>query len=177
MVQAGRRRRRHRLHLIGFRSTSLKKSKMAHLLHRVLSFLAVILLLTTSQAVAQQMVSVSSMEVNMRSGPGTRHPADWRLDRGYPLKVIGSQGSWLKVTDFENDKGWIHRTFTSTTPHHVVKVKLANLRSEPTTRSRVIAKLAYGDVLKTLDRSGGWIKLQAPNGRRGWVARSLLWGW
>lgn len=150
---------------------------MTHLLHGVLPFLALLLLLAGSQAVAQQMVSVSGMEVNMRSGPGTQHPADWRLDRGYPLKVIGRQGSWLKVSDFENDKGWILQRFTSSTPYHVVKVKLANMRSEPTLRSRVIAKLAYGEVLKTLKRSGDWIKLQGPNGLRGWVSRPLLWGW
>ena len=44
-------------------------------------------------------------------------------------------------------------------------------------RERVIARLAYGEVLKTLKRSGGWIKLQGQNGLRGWVSRSLLWGW
>jgi len=136
-----------------------------------------LLLLAGSQTLAQQMVSVAGMEVNMRSGPGTRHAADWRLDRGYPLKVIGSEGSWLKVIDFENDKGWIQRKLTSSTPYHVVKVKTANMRSEPTTRGRVIAKLAYGEVLKTLSRSGSWIKLQGKNGLRGWVSRSMLWGW
>lgn len=150
---------------------------MVHFLHGALLFLSALLVLAGSRALAQQMVSVSGMEVNMRSGPGTAHPADWRLDRGYPLKVIGSKGGWLKVIDFENDKGWVLRKLTSSTPYHVVKVKLANMRSEPTTRSRVIAKLAYGDVLKTLERSGDWIKLQGPNGRRGWVSRPLLWGW
>jgi SH3-like domain-containing protein len=58
-----------------------------------------------------------------------------------------------------------------------VKVKIANMRSEPTTRGRVIARLAYGEALKTLKRSGGWIKLQGRNGLSGWVARRLLWGW
>jgi SH3-like domain-containing protein len=154
-----------------------KKSTMAHLLHGALPLLSALLLLTGSQALAQQMVSVSGMEVNMRSGPGTQHPADWRLDRGYPLKVIGSQGSWLKVIDFENDKGWIHQSLTSHRPYHVVKVKIANMRSEPTTSGRVIARLAYGEALKTLKRSGGWIKLQGKNGLSGWVAQRLLWGW
>jgi SH3-like domain-containing protein len=147
---------------------------------RLLSTLHVLpglLLLTAWQAVAQQMVSVSSMEVNMRSGPGTEHPADWRLDRGYPLKVIGSKGSWLKVIDFENDKGWIHRPLTSRTPYHVVKAKVANMRSKPTTGSRIVSKLAYGDVLKTLKHSGGWVKLQRKGGLSGWVAQRLLWGW
>jgi SH3-like domain-containing protein len=143
----------------------------------ILHVLPGLLLLTAWQAVAQQMVSVSGMEVNMRSGPGTEYPADWRLDRGYPLKVIGSQGSWLKVIDFENDKGWIHRLLTSRTPYHVVKVKVANMRSRPSTGSRVIAELKYGEALKTLGHGRGWVKVQRDGGLRGWVAQRLLWGW
>lgn len=150
---------------------------MNRLLLCTIRLLPALLLLAASQVLAQQMVSVSSMEVNMRSGPGTEHPADWILDRGYPLKVIGSEGRWLKVIDFENDKGWIYRPLTSSTPYHVVKVKVANMRSQPTTRSRVIARLAYGDVLKTLEHSGGWVKLHGDGGLRGWVAKRLLWGW
>jgi SH3-like domain-containing protein len=115
--------------------------------------------------------------VNLRSGAGTQHPATWVLGRGYPLKVIGSTGSWLKVVDFENDKGWVHRPLTDRTPHHVVKVKIANMRSGPSTGSKIIAKLAYGDVLKTLKHSGSWVKLQREGGLRGWVANRLLWGW
>jgi SH3-like domain-containing protein len=150
---------------------------MIDLFRRAPLLLSVLVLLAASQAAAQSMVSVARDEVNMRSGPGTQHPADWRLDRGYPLKVIGRQGSWLKVIDFENDTGWIHRPLTSGTPHHIVKAKTANMRSEPTTRSRIVGRLSYGDVLRTLKRSGEWVKLQRQNGLSGWVARRLLWGW
>lgn len=52
-----------------------------------------------------------------------------------------------------------------------------NVRSAPTTRSRVVGKLNYGDVLKTLERQTGWVKIQREGGLRGWVARQLLWGW
>lgn len=139
--------------------------------------LSALLLLAASQVVAQQMVSVSGDEVNLRSGPGTQHPAEWRLGHGYPLKVVGSQGKWLKVTDFENDRGWIYRPLTSSAAYHIVKVAMANMRSQPTTRSRIIAKLAYGEVLKTLARKNGWVRVQHEGGRRGWVAQRLLWGW
>lgn len=145
---------------------------------RLPAFLVLIALLpVASQALAQRMVSVSGKEVNLRSGPGTQHPADWTLSQGYPLKVIGNQGDWLEVRDFENDSGWIYRPLISNTPHHVVKVKAANLRSEPTTRSRIIARLAYGDILKTLERRSDWVKVQRKGGLRGWVAQRLLWGW
>lgn len=150
---------------------------MTQLLARILCLLPALILLAASQVAAQRMVSIGRDEVNMRTGAGTQHPATWTLSRGYPLKVIGSQGSWLKVIDFEKDTGWVYRPFTNGTPHHVVRVKVANMRSEPSTGSRVIAKLAYGDVLKTLMHRGAWVKLQREGGLRGWVARNLLWGW
>jgi len=150
---------------------------MNRVLSRTLCLLPVLLLLTASQTAAQRMVSVVRDNVNMRSGAGTQHPAAWSLGRGYPLKVIGSLRGWLKVIDFENDTGWIHQPLTDRTPHHIVKVKVANMRSEPSTSSRIVAKLAYGDVLKTLKHSGDWVKLQREGGLRGWVARKLLWGW
>ena len=129
------------------------------------------------QAVAQQMVSVSREEVNLRSGPGTRYSAEWVLSRGFPMKVVGRRGDWLQVQDFENDKGWILRTLTSNTAYHIVKVKTANLRSQPTTRSRILGKVSYGDALKTLERKSGWVKVQRDGGLRGWISRNLLWGW
>jgi SH3-like domain-containing protein len=150
---------------------------MAHALCRSIGLLAALFALAVPHAVAQQMVSVSGEEVNLRSGPGTQHPADWSLGRGYPLKVVGRRGSWLEVRDFENDKGWILRRLTSSTPYHVVKVKVANMRSQPTTSSRIIGKLVYGDTLRTLERKSGWVMVQRNGGLRGWVARRLLWGW
>jgi SH3-like domain-containing protein len=135
------------------------------------------LALDVPRAVAQQMVSVAREEVNLRSGPGTRYSAEWVLSRGFPLKVVGRRGDWLQVQDFENDKGWILRTLTSTTPYHIVKVKTANVRSQPTTRSRILGKVSYGDALKTLERKGGWVKIQRDGGLRGWISRALLWGW
>jgi SH3-like domain-containing protein len=150
---------------------------MAHALCRSIGLLAALIALAVPHAVAQQMVSVSGEEVNLRSGPGTQHPADWILGRGYPLKVVGRRGSWLEVRDFENDKGWILRRLTSSTPYHIVKVKVANMRSQPTTSGRIIGKLVYGDTVKTLERKSGWVMVQRNGGLRGWVARRLLWGW
>ncbi len=150
---------------------------MRHLLRFSAFLIAAVVLLPSSEASAQRMVSVSSKELNLRSGPGTQHSAEWVLSRGYPLEVIGRQGQWLRVRDFEKDTGWVYQPLTNTTPHHIVTVKTANMRSEPTTTSRIVAKLIYGETLRTLKRSEGWVKVQRENGLRGWVARRLLWGW
>ena len=141
----------------------------------LLAFVA--LLATTPAAFAQRMVSIAAKEANMRSGPGTKYETDWTLGEGYPLRVIGRQGKWLKVSDFENDSGWIYGPLTGSTPMHIVKAKIANLRSLPSTESRIVGKVSYGDVLKTLERRESWVKVQREGGLKGWIAKRLLWGW
>mgnify|MGYP001420190610 CR=1 FL=1 len=125
---------------------------------------------------ARDMVSVNGATANMRSGPGTRYPADWTLARGYPLRVVGRQGNWLKVSDFEKDVGWVHRSLLGNKPHHVVKASVANIRQRPTTRSPIVGRLQHGEVVETLGREPGWIRVSA-DGSKGWVAANLLWGW
>ena len=99
------------------------------------------------------------------------------LGRGFPLKVVGRRGEWLQVQDFENDKGWILGTLTGKTAYHIVKAKTANVRTAPSTSSRIVGKVSYGDTLRTLERRTGWVKVQRDGGIRGWVSRKLLWGW
>lgn len=134
-------------------------------------------LVFTHAAQAREMVSVNRPEINMRAGAGTGHAARWALNRGYPLEVTGRKGRWLKVRDFENDTGWVYRPLVGKTPHHVVKARVANIRSAPTTSSRVVDKAERGEVLRTLERRDKWVKVQPQGGRKGWVARRLLWGW
>ena len=72
-------------------------------------FAILVFLLTVSTVHAREMVSVARAEINMRSGPGTRHAVQWALSKGYPLTVVGRQGQWLHVSDFERDRGWVLR--------------------------------------------------------------------
>jgi SH3-like domain-containing protein len=128
-------------------------------------------------AAAQTMVSINRPEVNLRAGAGTQHEALWVVSRGYPLRVTARQGQWLKVRDFENDTAWVYRPLTASTPHHVVKVRTANVRNAPSTRSRIVGKAEYGEVLRTLDKRQGWVRVRNGSGLTGWVSRNLLWGW
>ena len=143
----------------------------------IFSFLLLALLLVMQAAEAREMVSVNRSVINMRAGAGTQHDALWALDRGYPLEVTARKGKWLKVRDFENDTGWVYRPMVGKTPHHIVKVRVANIRSGASTRSRIVGRAQQGDVLRTIERRDGWVKVQQEGGLKGWVARRLLWGW
>jgi SH3-like domain-containing protein len=141
-------------------------------------FLGLFMWLVFLPSHAQQMVSVNRAEVNMRAGASTRHEPLWTLERGYPLKVIGRQGGWLQVRDFENDTGWVYRPLTGKTPHHIVKARIVNIRSGPGTNTRVVGKAQYGELLRTVEKRKAWVKVRQPgSGLQGWVSRPLLWGW
>ena len=133
--------------------------------------------LTPAMAAAPRMVSAAVDELNLRNGPGNKYEARWTVAKGYPLKVVSVRGKWLQVSDFENDKAWVYRPMTNATPHHVVKAKVANLRRSASTRSPIVGKLEYGDVLRTLGKRGDWVQVRTTGGRTGWVARNLVWGW
>ena len=129
-------------------------------------------------ALARDMVAIDRPEVNMRSGAGTQHEAMWVLSRGYPLEVLKRKGKWLEVRDFENDKGWVYQSLTSSKkPHHVVKVNTLNIRRGPSTRERIVGKAVKGEILTTRSRKGDWVKVKQDGGVTGWVARRLVWGW
>ncbi len=154
--------------------------------NRTFAVLGIVLLLffggETSKAAGLKMVSVAGEKLNMRKGPSTKYSVKWELGKGFPLRVIGSQGNWLKVSDFENDVGWVYKNLVNRSPHLIVKVnkkskQRANIRSGPGTKYKTIGKAEYGVVFKTLKRSDGWVKVQHEDGLTGWVKRSLLWGW
>ena len=130
-----------------------------------------------SQAVAQRMVSIEGNTVNMRSAPGTRSHVLWELSRGYPLQVIKRQNQWLQVKDFEGDTGWVARSLTGRTPHHIVKRPVANVRSGPGTQYRIVGKAAYGEVVRTRETRGSWVHVAREGAASGWISRRLLWGW
>ncbi|HEY9094225.1 MAG TPA: SH3 domain-containing protein [Hydrogenophaga sp.] len=133
-------------------------------------------LMTTGHAMAQSMVSVKGSTVNMRTRPTTASEIMWELKRGYPLKVLKRQGRWLQVTDFEGDRGWVARSLTGRTPYFVVKSKIANMRSGPGTKNRIVGKAQYGDLMRTLGKRSGWAHVQNADGKKGWISQKLLWG-
>jgi SH3-like domain-containing protein len=134
------------------------------------------------QAAGITMVSVAGKKVNLRKGPSTKYPIIWELGKGFPLRVISSQGNWIKVSDFENDVGWIYKNLVSKKPHLIVQTNKnsrarINIRGGPGTKYKIVGKAEYGVVFETLKRGDGWVKVRHEKGLTGWVKRSLLWGW
>ena len=147
----------------------------------IIVFSLVFFLLAGASTAFGLMVSVKGDDINMRSGPGTNYKVLWKLGSGFPLKVLKRSGEWYRVQDFEGTVGWLHKNVTTRQGHMIVKVnknsqKRINMRSGPGTNYRIVAKAYYGVVFRTIEQKGGWAHVEHDKGVKGWVKRSLLWG-
>ncbi|BCO08687.1 hypothetical protein GF1_10630 [Desulfolithobacter dissulfuricans] len=150
------------------------KLKLQHGLFVIVAC-AVLLGFAAGSALAAEYVSVVKDGVNMRSGPDTKYEVLYELPAGYPLKVLGRKGKWLKVVDFEGSKGWIYSSLVDKTPHVIVTVKTeANVRSGPGTKYKKIGSVAREVILKKVDQKGDWVKVSHPQ-LTGWIHKKLIW--
>jgi SH3-like domain-containing protein len=144
-------------------------------------FGSLVLLLLQQGVALAEMVAITEDDINMRSGPGTQHEAQWKIGAGFPVEVIKSSGEWLQVKDFEGSIGWVKKNTTQKSPHMIVKAnkgskKQIDVWKEPSTKSKVVARANYGVVFKTLEKKGGWVKVEHGPEVTGWVESSALWG-
>jgi len=139
------------------------------------SVLVVLLaLFLAAGAATAEFVSVRKDGVNLRSGPDTKYSVLFELPAGYPLKVLAKKGQWLKVSDFENDQGWIYAPLVSRAQYVIVTVKEGNVRSGPGTNYGKIGSVVREVILKQIGRQGDWIKFEHPR-LKGWIHRKLVW--
>jgi len=98
------------------------------------------------------------------------------LFEGYPLKVTDKKGDWLKITDFENDNGWIFSALVVSGNTVIVNGKKSvNMRSKPNTKASIVASVDRGVVLTKVSAQGKWVKVKHSQGTVGWIYRPLLW--
>jgi len=106
---------------------------------------------------AAEYVSVVKDGVNVRTAPNTDAPVLMELFQGYPLLVQGKEGDWLKVTDYENDSGYIHSSLVKKGDTVIVNAKKsANMRTEPNATAPVVADVERGVVLIKLSAQDKW---------------------
>jgi SH3-like domain-containing protein len=145
-------------------------------LHKTIFYTVSLFLLLPGLALSAQNVSVKTDGVNVRTGPGTGFPVYMELFRGYPLKVLGKKGDWLKISDFENDSGWIYSSLVSPGSTVIVNGKKSiNMRAKPNTSASIIATVDRGVVLTKLSTQGKWTKVKHSQGTIGWIYTPLLW--
>lgn len=134
-----------------------------------------VILLLSSAALAEQRVSVSVPEANIRSGSGNNFEVLWKSEKNFPLSVIKKNGDWYQVKDFEGDQGWVHQSLVGNTPSVITIKDKSNLRSEPKPDAKVLFSVGPGIPFKVLKRSNKWILVEHADGDKGWIHESTVW--
>ncbi|MCK5436780.1 MAG: SH3 domain-containing protein [Desulfobulbaceae bacterium] len=135
----------------------------------------VIAIFFSSSSFAAEYISVKKDGVNIRSGPNTNTEILWEVFKDFPLQVLERKGKWIRIRDFEGDKGWIYSQLASKTKTVIVKVKTANMRVGPGKNYEIMATVKYGVVFKPVGKDGSWIKLSHEDGTTGWMFNTLIW--
>ena len=152
---------------------------MFHNAKTLLTFKIILLLIAffafyTKDAFAERMTVTDSI-ANIRSGPGTKNSIIWKVEKNHPLEIIEKKGSWYHFRDFENDKGWIHKSLIGKIKTVITKKEKCNIRTGPGTKYKIILTVEKGIPFKVLKRQEEWIKIRHADGDQGWIHNSLVW--
>jgi SH3-like domain-containing protein len=151
----------------------MKKMNGTQLLTRM-ALGAAFFLMSVVTAHSAEYVSVAKDGVNLRSGPDTKYSVLYELPNGYPLKVLSKKGQWLKVSDFENDQGWVFSPLVSRNSYVIVTVREGNVRSGAGINHDKVGEVVREVLLKKVGKQGDWVQVEHPK-LKGWIHRKLIW--
>lgn len=122
-------------------------------------------------------VSGAKDGINVLADPTTDAEVRWEIFNKFPLMVKKRQGSWLQVTDFEGDTGWIQDSLVTGDKSVIVCKKRINLRQNPSTDNNnpVVAVVRYGVVFTPLEKKDDWLKVRYADKTEGWLKKDLVW--
>jgi len=120
--------------------------------------------------------SLRSDDVNLRVGPGENYPIAWVFKRkDMPVEIIEQFQNWLRVQDWQGDKGWVLDRMVTAKREVVVSGTTLGLRKAPAAGSPIVARAETGVIAKLVDLEGPWCRIEA-GGYSGWVRREEVWG-
>ena len=112
-------------------------------------------------------VNVSDF-LNVRLGPGLRHPVTGRLNPDQEIEIIRIAGSWLEIKAPENLKIYVSEARVN------LEGKLSgelNMRSRMDAAAPSYGLLPAGTVVKRLpERRNGWLRIAPPEDLKVYVA-------
>jgi SH3-like domain-containing protein len=129
-------------------------------------------------------IQVDSDRMNVRRGPGSEYAVIMTFGRHYPLRVLDvASNGWLKVMDYEKDRGWVHPGTAKLSPKYIItRFAHSNIRKTPGKDAEIAftaEKGAIFEVLKVEKQPDGkeWLNVKYEDGDQGWIAAGIVFGW
>jgi SH3-like domain-containing protein len=139
------------------------------------SLLLIFLFLLSAGTAAAERLAVTASVANIRSGPGTQYDVLWQAEKYYPILVIEKSDPWYQFKDFEDDKGWVHKSLVGKVEAVITKTDLCNIRSGPGMDAKILFTVEKGIPFKVLEHKDDWLRIEHADGDTGWIHDSLVW--
>lgn len=110
--------------------------------------------------------------IRLRVAPGLDADVAQELELHTPLRVMGGSGDWYRVRLPDGTVGYVAARLTEPADRPVeTRLALAGdaLHAAPGPSAPVMAALPEGTPVPVLGRFGGYLMVQAPGGRTGWI--------
>ena len=130
-------------------------------------------------AAAEGKATVLKDKVNVRSKPSKTAEVITQLNKGATLDVLERK----TVTDGGKSMDWVRVQLPSTAKCYVsaklvkngvVTTDAVNIRSGPGTNFKEVGKLAKGEHVDVVEKSGDWLHIKPTKHSSGWVAAELV---
>jgi SH3-like domain-containing protein len=142
--------------------------------------LVLALSLAAATAAAAEFRATSEVAV-LYDAPSVKGKRLFVIGRDYPLEIVVSLESWLKVRDAGGTVAWIERKAVAERRTLVVRVPVAEIFANPDPAAPVVFKAEQSVLLELVDPSptstaAGWAKVRHRDGQTGFVRIAQVWG-
>lgn len=136
------------------------------------------LMLVPALAAALEFRSVAVPKAVLYDAPSVSAKKVLLLSQGYPVEIIVNLGDWLKVRDAQGGISWLEAKQLSVKRTVLVTLANAEIRSDASAASSLLATLEKDVVLEVVDPklNNGWLKVKHRDGVTGFVLISSVWG-
>ena len=153
------------------------KKKNKHHYTFLVSFFLVLFFIQKSFAKENiNFLSLKNSEVNLRQGPSFDYPIKLIYKKKYlPVIILDKSETWRKISDFENNSGWIHISQLSKKKSAINIKNNSVIYKKPTIYSKPIARLEVGRLVIIKRCKLKWCKVITGD-FDGWIKKKYLWG-
>ncbi len=138
---------------------------------------ALVLLVSAWSANAAEFRSIAENGTPMYDAPSVRAKKLFVASRQYPVEVVISIDSWVKVRDQAGDLVWVEKKTLSEKRTVIVTVPVADVKQAANDQAPLVFQAQQGVALDVAELpAGGWVRVRHAEGQSGYVKINQVWG-
>ena len=134
-----------------------------------------LIILISTNALAETFLSLKKNKVNVRYGPSFESDIKYVYKKiNLPVKQIDKKENFRRIIDLKNNSGWIHLSQLKPA-NSIILLKDKILFKKPSSFAKPIAQAKAGKLLIIKKCEKDWCKVVADQ-YSGWIDKNNIWG-